>query len=135
VSVFTPKEVEYLTSHTLGRLATADTDAQPHVVPVSYCFNQDEDAIDVGGIDFAAGKSWRDAQHNQQVAFLIDDAAPKEAHAIEIRGIAEIHHTGGERINPRFPTFKPEFLRIRPRRIVSWWINEPGSEPHGRSVG
>ena len=118
VSVFTAAEIAYLEAHTLGRLATVGGDGRPHVVPVSYRFNRDEDAIDIGGIDFGASKSWRDANHDRRVTFLVDDAAPKEAHAIEIRGDAEIHTTGGEGINPRFPMFKPEFIRIRPWRIV-----------------
>ena len=134
MSVFTPKEIDYLTSQTLGRLATVGRDGQPHVVPVSYRFNPDEDTIDIGGVDFGASKKWRDAHHTPRVTFLVDDASKTEAHAIEIRGEAEIHDTGGESINPRFPNFKPQYLRIRPRRIVSWWVNEPGPEPHGRDV-
>jgi pyridoxamine 5'-phosphate oxidase family protein len=134
MSVFTDREIDYLTSHTLGRLATVGPDAQPHVVPVSYRFNPDEDSIDIGGMDFGASKKWRDARHNPRVTFLVDDASQTEAHAIEIRGEAELHETGGDTINPRFPNFKPQFLRIRPRRIVSWWVNEPGPEPGGRNV-
>ena len=42
---------------------------------------------------------------------LIDDVSPTGAHALEIRGDAELHATGGESINPRFPTFQPEFMR------------------------
>jgi pyridoxamine 5'-phosphate oxidase family protein len=134
VSAFTNREIEYLKSRTMGRLATVGQDGQPHVVPVTYHFNEDEDAVDIGGIDFAATKKWRDAQRNQRVTFLVDDASPEGAHAIEIRGDAEIHLTGGERINPRFPHFKPEFIRIRPRRIVSWSIEEPGFHPFARTV-
>ena len=134
MSVFTPAETEYLQSNTLGRLATVGRDGQPHVVPVSYRFNPDEDTIDIGGIDFGASKAWRDASHDPKVTVLVDDAGPKEAHAIEIRGDAEVHAEGGEGINPRFPMFKPEFIRIRPRRIVTWWIEEPGIEPRGRTV-
>ncbi|MET0967062.1 MAG: PPOX class F420-dependent oxidoreductase, partial [Nakamurella sp.] len=33
--VFTSDEIEYLTSNTLGRLATVATDGQPDVVPVA----------------------------------------------------------------------------------------------------
>jgi pyridoxamine 5'-phosphate oxidase family protein len=135
VSAFTPAEMEYLTSHTLGRLATIGSDGRPHLVPVSYLFNEDEEAIDIGGIGFGATKTWRDVQHERRVTFLVDDASKTEAHAIEIRGDAEVHETGGERINPRFPGFAPQWIRIRPWRIVSWWINQPGPEPGGRTVG
>lgn len=134
MSVFAPLEIEYLTSHTMGRLATVGADGQPHVVPVTYRYNEQEDTIDIGGVDFGATKKWRDVQRNPRATFLVDDASPGEAHAIEIRGIAEAHPTGGERINPRFPTFRPEFIRLRPRYVVSWSIEEPGFHPFGRKV-
>jgi pyridoxamine 5'-phosphate oxidase family protein len=134
MSVFTTAEIEYLQSRTMGRLATVGRDGQPHVIPLTFHFNPDEDAVDLGGIDFAAGKKWQDAQHNPKVTFLVDDADPQGAHAVEIRGDAELHTTGGDKINPRFPNFVPEFIRVRPRRIVSWGLEEPGTRPHGRTV-
>ncbi len=135
MSFFTAAEIEYLRGQTMGRLATGGADGQPHLIPVTYHFNAAEDAIDIGGIDFAAGKKWRDMQHNPKVAFLVDDASPQGAHAVEIRGDAEPHATGGERINPRFPNFVPQFVRIRPRRIVSWGLESTGFRPYGRTVG
>lgn len=68
MSVFTPDEIEYLTSQTLARLATVGPDGRPHVIPVTFTFNDEEDAIDVGGIAFAKGKKWRDDSQNQKVA-------------------------------------------------------------------
>jgi pyridoxamine 5'-phosphate oxidase family protein len=127
VSVFTEAERDYLSSARLGRIATVGPDGQPHVVPVTFTFNAAEDAIDVGGIDFGASKKWRDGRRNPRVTFLVDESWGKGAKAIEIRGSAEAHETGGETINPRFPNFKPEFLRIRPRRIVAWGV-EPAGE-------
>jgi hypothetical protein len=63
---------------------------------------------------------------NAKVAFLVDDVIgpPRRARAVETRGVAEIHETGGERINPRFPNFAPQFIRIRPTRVISWGIEE-----------
>jgi pyridoxamine 5'-phosphate oxidase family protein len=135
MSVFSEAEIEYLKSQTLARLATAGGDRQPHVIPVTFWFNENEDAIDVGGIDFAAGKKWRDAQQNSKVAFLLDDVpGPREARAIEVRGVAELHETGGESINPRIPNFVPQFMRIRPRRIISWGLETAGYIPNARTV-
>jgi pyridoxamine 5'-phosphate oxidase family protein len=57
MSAFTPPEIEYLTGQGLARLATVGPDGQPHVVPVTYTFNQEEDTIDVGGVDFGATKN------------------------------------------------------------------------------
>ncbi len=135
MSVFTPPEIDYLNRMTMGRLATVGRDGQPHVIPLTFRFNADEDAIDIGGVDFTLGKKWRDMQANPRVTILIDDAAPGAAHAIEIRGTVEIHLSGGDRINPRFPSFVPQFVRLRPGYVVSWGLEEPGFHPHGRRVG
>lgn len=134
MSVFTDAEREYLRQRTMGRLATVGPDGRPHVIPLTFHYNPEEDAIDLGGIDFAAGKKWRDASRNPKITILIDDASPQGARAIEIRGDAELHATGGESINPRFPSFVPQFMRVRPRRIVSWGLEDEGFRPFGRDV-
>jgi pyridoxamine 5'-phosphate oxidase family protein len=134
MSAFSEAEIAYLQSNTMGRLATIGPDGMPHLVPLTYRFNADEDAIDIGGVDFRTSKKWRDMLQNPQVAFLVDDASPAGAHALEIPGEAEPHLSGGELINPRFPSFQPEFVRIRPRRIVSWGIETEGFFPYARTV-
>jgi Glyoxalase/Bleomycin resistance protein/Dioxygenase superfamily/Pyridoxamine 5'-phosphate oxidase len=47
--VFTEAEIEYLRGQRHGHLATVGRDSQPHVVPVTFWLNLDEDTIDVGG--------------------------------------------------------------------------------------
>ena len=126
MSAFTEAERDYLTSATLGRLATVGPDGQPHVVPVTFAFNADEDAVDIGGIDFGNSKKWRDARRNPRVTFLVDESWGTGAKAIEIRGTAETHETGGDAIHPRFPNFTPEFVRLRPIRIVAWGVEPDG---------
>lgn len=139
MSTFTEGEVEYLQSQRLGRLATVGRDGQPHVIPVTFVYNADEEAIDVGGIAFGQGKKWRDAKSHPKVTFLVDESTGKSARAVEIRGTAEAHETGGESINPKFPNFAPEFIRIRPSRIVSWGVEGKGESgrdfrPNARDV-
>ena len=136
MSVFTAAELDYLRSGGLARIATVGPDGQPHVVPVTFHFNEAEDTVDVGGVSFGGTKKWRDAQRNAKVTFLLDESWGDGAKAIEIRGTAEAHETGGETIHPRFPNFKPEFLRIRPRRVVSWGLEqgEAGFRPYARDV-
>src|SRR5438128_10903102 len=97
-SVFTDAEIAYLREERLARVATVGPDGQPHITPVTFHYNQAEDTIDVGGLFFGGTKKWRDAQDNQRVTILIDDVIPKprQARAIEIRGTAELHETGGE---------------------------------------
>lgn len=139
MSVFTEGEIAYLQKQSMGRMATVGPDGQPHIIPVTYFFNTGEDALDIGGMNFASGKKWRDAKRNPKVTFLVDDflpGSPPKAHAVEIRGEVELYETGGSRINPRFPNFVEPFFRLRPTRIVSWGI-ESGGEwgTNARSVG
>lgn len=124
--MFTGAEIEYLRGQTLGRIVTVGPDGQPHVTPVTYHYNPDEDSIDVGGMFFGGTKKWRDALRNPKVTILVDDVIPhpRQARAVEIRGTAEVHETGGEKVNPRFPNFAPQFIRIRPTRIVAWGIEK-----------
>jgi hypothetical protein len=53
MSVFTDAEIEYLRSQTLGRVATLGRDGHPHVTPVTFSYNEDEDAwgLEEGGVD------------------------------------------------------------------------------------
>ena len=136
MSVFTDAEVEYLREQTLGRVATVGPDGQPHVTPVTFHYNADEDAVDVGGVGFGGTKKWRDAQRDPHVTLLVDDVLrnPRRARALEVRGTAEVHETGGSGINPRFPNFAPEFIRIRPTRIVGWGLEEGGTDAAGMKV-
>ncbi len=135
MSVFTEAEIAYLRSQTLGRLGTVDPEGQPHLIPITFHFNAEEETIDLGGIDFGAGKKWRDMQGNRHITFLVDDTSVDEsgpsARAIEIRGIAELHERGGASVNPRFPNFAEPWVRLRPRRIVAWGIDAHGMGPDG----
>jgi pyridoxamine 5'-phosphate oxidase family protein len=133
MSVFTSGEIAYLESQPLGRLATASADGQPHVVPVAFRYNPDEDSIDVGGYGFAARKKFRDVQANPQVAFVVDDLQsvdPWRPRMIEIRGVAEVLAEGGGTIRAGFD---PQMFRIRPRRIVAFGTDGP-DQRSARSV-
>lgn len=90
----------------------------------------------MGGMNFGGTKKWRDAQRNPKVTFLVDDVLqnPRRARALEVRGTAETHETGGGAIHPRFPNFAPQYLRIRPTRIVAWGLEEDGVDGKAFSV-
>lgn len=136
MSAFSVAEITYLKSQRLGRLGTVGPDGEPHVVPVGFRYNPDEDAIEIGGHGgFANRKKYRDVVHNPRVAFVVDDVSsinPWTVRGIEIRGQAEVLATGGTALGPGFD---PEMFRIRPRRIISWGINASDfTEVSGRSV-
>ena len=134
MSVFTPAEIAYLQSQRLARIATS-ADGQPHVVPVAFRYNPETDTIDVGGHGFAQRKKFRDVQRNPRAAIVVDDLAsvdPWRPRMLEVRGQVDVLTTGGDSIGPGFD---PEMFRIKPRRIISFGINQEGaSAPSTRSV-
>lgn len=135
MSNFSPAEIEYLQTPQLGRLATVGPEGQPHVVPVSFQFNAEEDAIDIGGHGFGKSKKYRDVLKNPRVAFVVDEVIsrdPFRIRGIEVRGLADLLPTGGE---SRGPGFDAEMIRIRPHRIASWGIDDESIYAKSRSVG
>lgn len=122
MSVFTPAEIAYLKGQRLGRVATVGASGQPHVVPVGFRYNAEEDTIDIGGHGFAKSKKFRDAQANPRVAFVVDDLAsvsPWRPRGIEVRGRADVLTSGGEAFGRGYDA---QIFRVRPRRIVSWGL-------------
>ncbi len=135
MSVFTEQEIAHLNQQRLGRLATVGADGQPHVVPVGFRYDAEADTIDIGGHNVAQSKKFRDASRHPQVAFVVDDLAsidPWRPWGIEVRGVAATFTEGGERLGPGFGS---SWLRITPRRIVSWGVDsDPFRKASSRSV-
>jgi pyridoxamine 5'-phosphate oxidase family protein len=124
---FTAKESEYLDSQILGRLATVGPDGAPRNVPVGFRLNHELGTIDIGGHNLGASQKFRNIQREPRVSFVVDDLAsinPWTPRFIEIRGTAEALKTGGE---AHGPGFAPELIRITPRRIIAFGIDEKRS--------
>jgi len=123
MSVFTGKEVEYLRSQKLGRLATVDADGELHVVPVGFHYDETDGTIVIGGPILRQTRKYRDAVERKVVAFVVDDVPPPwQPRGIEVRGEAHASNEGGRMIHPEFP---PECLRITPQKILSWGVDGP----------
>ncbi len=131
---FTDQEISYLNWQRLGRLATVNADGQPHVVPVGFRYDPALGTIMVGGHNFAASKKVRDIHANPRVAFVVDDLAsinPWRMRGITVRGVAELFTAEGAKIGPGFD---PAFVRITPRRIITWGIETDQFDPVRRSI-
>jgi pyridoxamine 5'-phosphate oxidase family protein len=117
VSSFTAAEREYLTGapgrRRLARVATVGADGTPHVVPVGFSLDLEEDAIEVRGRAIGATKKFRDVERSGRAAIVVDDLAstdPWHQRGVEVRGRAEAIRA-------------PEALiRIRADRVVSWGL-------------
>ena len=87
---FTEAEAEYLSENFIGRVATASSSGEPHVVPVAYRF--DGSAIIFGGWDLARSLKFRNLMANDKVAFVVDDVVsinPWKVRGMEVKGIAK----------------------------------------------
>jgi len=122
MSVFTTKEIDYLNHQRLGRLATVDSDGNPHVVPVGFRHNLETDTIDIGGHDIAQSKKWRDIGQYPRVAFVVDDVLPPwQPRCVEILADAELLENGGEGFGRGLD---PQIIRLHLVQIIAWGIDE-----------
>src|ERR671924_1487615 len=94
---FSEKEIEYLRSQHLARIATAaqsseeEGSIQPDVVPVGFDF--DGEYLYVGGMNILKSKKYKNVLKNNKVAIVIDDLKtvdPWDPRGIRIYGKADI---------------------------------------------
>ena len=136
--LFSPQTAEFVRTHRVARLATADAGGAPYVVPICYAFDGERvyTAIDlkpkrVGG---RALKRVRNIIENPQVAVVIDDYSEdwSELAYVMIRGKADILESEEERgcaealLRAKYPQYAEMLepgcavIRITPERVVSW---------------
>ena len=132
MSVFTDKELDYLAGQRLGRIATVGADGQPHVVPTSFRYNREHDAIEVGGLRMSQTKKVRDVHRTGRAAIVVDDVLPPwSPRMIEIRGTAEVVPSGGKALSDNF---EDTIVRITPVRIIAFGIDSADRGASARSV-
>jgi len=129
-SIFSQKEVEYLKSQRLARIATAastqeEGSIQPDVVPVGFEF--DGEYLYVGGMNLLESTKYTNVLENNNVAIVIDDLKsidPWDPRGIRIYGTADIvTRQGGYMENTDHPN--PQYIRVNPKKKWSWGIQEP----------
>lgn len=126
-SIFSEKEVEYLRSQHLARIATSSPDGIPDVAPVGFDF--DGSFFYIGGMNVTKTTKYRNILKNNNVTLVIDDLKtinPWDPRGIKIYGTAEVvtreELPGGQlRDNDHF---RPTYIRIKPIRKWSWGIDE-----------
>jgi len=131
ISIFTQKEIEYLKSQRLARIATAavsteqEGSAQPDVVPVGFDF--DGENLYVGGMNLLKSTKFRNVLKNNKVAIVVDDLKsidPWDPRGLRIYGTADIvTHQGGYMENTDHPN--PKYIRVNPKKKWSWGVEEP----------
>lgn len=114
MTAFTQPELAYLTGERrLARLATVGPDGSPHIAPVGmWSYDPTSGTIEIRGHDLERTKKFRDVQRTGRAALVVDDVLPPwRPRGVEIRGDAEV-------------MAEPAMIRIRPRRIISWGLEE-----------
>ncbi|HUI22772.1 MAG TPA: pyridoxamine 5'-phosphate oxidase family protein [Nitrososphaerales archaeon] len=128
MGVLSSKELSFLKSHELCRLATASKDAKPHVVPVIYALDGDDIVI---AIDYGT-KKLENLRQNNRVALVVDDYRPN--HAVMVEGECSILEKGKEYLRllqvlfDRFEVYRRHpwgegespILKVRPTKAVMW---------------
>ena len=133
---FKPHEIEFLQKAELGRLATIQSNGTPQNSPVGFTYNDELGTIDIPGYQMSKSQKYRNLAHNDKVAFVVDDITsrdPWRVRCLEIRGTAEQAETPAAR-TPSGDELDTAIIRITPRRIIAFGIDDQVSEPHQLSV-
>jgi pyridoxamine 5'-phosphate oxidase family protein len=127
--LFSEKEIEYLKSQRIARIATSvgssERSVQPDVVPVGYDF--DGQYFYVGGINILKSRKYKNILKNNKVALVIDDLKtidPWDPRGIRIYGTADIV-TRQSGYMEQTPHPQADYIRIKPEKKWSWGIHEP----------
>ena len=125
-------EIEFLRQADLGRLATIQADGTPQNSPVGFAYNESLGTIDIGGYRMSKSQKFRNIAHNNKVAFVVDDITsrdPWRVRCLEIRGTAEQAQTSPSHAGAG-AEMDTAIIRVTPRRIISFGIDDQISEPH-----
>ncbi len=125
--MFSEKELAYLKSQRLARIATVSADGEPDVAPVGFTF--DGRRFLVGGMDLKHTLKYKNAVATGRVALVIDDlpsADPPQPRGIKVHGKARITLAEGYR-------GQAEYIEITPERYWSWGVDAPAFE-NGKPV-
>jgi pyridoxamine 5'-phosphate oxidase family protein len=123
---FKPREIEFMKAADLARLATVQPDGTLQNNPVGITYNDDLRTIDIHGYRMSKSRKFRNVATNHTVALVIDDIAsrnPWRVRCLEIRGTAEQADSGDSAIDTAI-------IRITPRCIISFGLDDTDTEPH-----
>jgi len=117
--MFSEKEIAYLQSQRLARIATVSSDGKPDVAPVGFTFKSGR--FLVGGMDLKRTLKYTNAKATGHAAVVVDDlpsADPPQPRGIKVHGSARIIQAEGY-LGPA------EYIEITPERYWSWGIEAP----------
>lgn len=117
--MFSDKEIAYLKSQRLARIATASKEAQPDVAPVGFDF--DGTYFYIGGRDLPRTFKYKNVQNNPKVSLVIDDlesVTPWRPRGVKIYGTADLVTREGY-------AGAGTYIRIKPEEKWEWGVEQP----------
>ena len=131
-TLFSQKEIDYLKSQHLARIATAAAKSsskergsvQPDVVPVGFDFHSDY--FYIGGMNLLKSTKYKNVLQNNKVAIVVDDLKsvdPWDPRGMKIYGTTDIVTRQGGYMD-RTDHSNPQYIRISPKKKWSWEIDE-----------
>ncbi|MDT5079102.1 MAG: pyridoxamine 5-phosphate oxidase family protein [Mycobacterium sp.] len=133
---FKAHEIDFMRAAELGRLSTIQPNGTPQVSPVGFTFNSELGTIDVAGYHMSRSQKFRNLATNAKVAFVVDDIAsrdPWRVRCLEIRGTA-VQADVEPATGPAGDKLDTAIIRITPRRIIAFGIDDLDTEPHQLKV-
>jgi pyridoxamine 5'-phosphate oxidase family protein len=130
---FKSHEIEFMKAADLARLATIQPDGTLQNSPVGFSSNEALGTVDIHGYRMSQSRKFRNLASNNTIALVIDDIAsrdPWRVRCLEIRGTAEQAESGEHRAEPNGDEIDTAIIRITPRRIISFGIDNTDTEPH-----
>jgi pyridoxamine 5'-phosphate oxidase family protein len=117
--MFSEKEIDYLKSQRLARIATVSKELQPDIATVGFDF--DGTYFYVGGLNLPRTLKYKNTQSNPKAALVVDDVEsvnPWRPRGIKIHGVTDLTTRQGY-------VGAGSYIRIKPKETWSWGIEEP----------
>ena len=117
--MFSEKEIAYIKSQRLARIATASKQLQPDVAAVGFDF--DGKYFYIGGLNLSKTLKFKNIRENPKVSLVIDDVEsinPWTPRGVKIHGIADVTSRHGY-------VGTGTYIRIKPEETWSWGVEEP----------
>jgi pyridoxamine 5'-phosphate oxidase family protein len=133
---FKSHELDFLREADLGRLATIQPDGTPQNSPVGFRYNEALGTIDIAGYRMSKSQKFRNIARNDKVALVVDDITsrnPWRVRCLEIRGTAEQAEIGPS-LGAAGDELDTAIIRVTPKRVISFGIDDQVSEPHQLQV-
>ena len=115
--MYTDKELAFIESQDIARIATVDTDGQPDNSPVSFTF--EDNCFYIGGRVNSTTRKYKNvANGHTKVSLVLDDVTSQEpwhARGVKISGVAEV-------VERPQDYAKEPWLKITPSIHWSWGI-------------